>query len=34
MDVFPDDRTIALDDISHLSLFEAKNRLVIWEFLY
>ena len=29
MDVFPDGRTVPLDDVSHLSLFEGKNRLII-----
>ena len=33
-DVFSDDRPIALDDISHLSLFEGKYRLIIGELLF
>ncbi len=33
MDIFPDNRTIALDDVSHLSLFEGKNRSIIRELL-
>jgi hypothetical protein len=31
MDIFSDDRTIALDYVAHSSLFEGKNRLIIWE---
>ena len=26
MDVFSDDRTVAVDDVAHLSLFEGKYR--------
>ncbi len=33
MDVFSNDRTIALDDVAHLSLFEGKDRPIIGEFL-
>ncbi len=33
MDVFSDDRTIALDNVSHLTLFEGKNRSIIGELL-
>lgn len=29
MDVFSDRRTVSLDDVAHLSLFEGKNRLII-----
>ena len=34
MDILSDDRTIVLDDVTHLSLFEGKNRSIIGEFLY
>ena len=33
VDVFSDDRTIALDDVAHLSLFEGKYRPIIGELL-
>ncbi len=33
VDVLPDDRTIALDDVPDLSLFQGKYRLIIGELL-
>ena len=33
MDVFSNKRTIVLDDVPHLSLFEGKDRPIIGEFL-
>jgi len=33
MGIFPDDRTITLDDVSHLSLFEGKYGTIIGELL-
>ena len=29
VDVLSNDRTVALDDVAHLSLFESKDRLII-----
>jgi hypothetical protein len=33
VNIFPDRRTVSLDDISYLSLFEGKNSPIIREFL-
>src|SRR5665647_2648434 len=33
VDVFSNDRTVMLDYVTHLSLFEGKNWLIIGEFL-
>jgi len=33
VNVFSDDITIAFDNVAHLSLFEGKNRSIIWELL-
>ncbi len=33
VDVLSNDRTVALDDVAHLSLFESKDRLIIRELL-
>src|ERR1019366_7028280 len=33
VDLFSDDRTVALDDVAHLSLFEGKNWPIIGELL-